>query len=123
MFARWGVIALLALIFVSPLCALPGTFSARVFHHVRMLPWRRSLPWRFRCASAAPPLAVLVGAHAAILWFWHAPGPRLGLPASAYWLMQTSFCKCMVSLAGDLPDDNLLSSRWPRRPLRYFWLL
>ena len=40
----------------------------------------------------SPTLAVLVGAHAAILWFWHAPGPYAWGLASvpAYWLMQIS---------------------------------
>jgi putative membrane protein len=93
--AGWGVIALLALIFVSPLCALSSAlFSARVFHHVLLIAAVAPL---FALAFPmprllSPPLAVLVGAHAAILWFWHAPGPYAWGLASvpAYWLMQTS---------------------------------
>src|SRR5215470_13132674 len=93
--AGWGAIALGVLIFVSPLCALSSAlFSARVFHHVLLIaavapllalafPMRR-LPY--------PPLGLLVGVHAAILWLWHSPGPYTWGLASvpAYWLMQTS---------------------------------
>ena len=59
----------------------------------------------------SPTLAVLVGAHAAILWFWHAPGPYSWGLASvpAYWLMADFHsCKCMVSLAGDLCADDAI---------------
>jgi putative membrane protein len=93
--AGWGAIALLALVFVSPLCALASAlFSARVLHHVLLVAGIAPLlalafPLR---RLGSPPLAVLVGAHAVILWLWHAPGPYAwglaGVPA--YWLMQTS---------------------------------
>lgn len=93
--AGWGAIALMVLIFVSPLCALSSAlFSARVFHHVLLIAAVAPL---FALAFPmprlpSPPLAMLVGAHAAILWFWHAPGPYAWGLASvpAYWLMQTS---------------------------------
>jgi putative membrane protein len=93
--AGWGAIALMTLIFVSPLCALSSAlFSARVFHHVLLIAavaplFALAFPMR---RLMSPPLAVLVGVHAAILWFWHAPGPYTWGLASipAYWLMQTS---------------------------------
>jgi len=93
--AGWGAIALAVLIFVSPLCALASAlFSARVFHHVLLIAGVAPLlalafPLR---RLGSPPLAVLVGAHAVILWLWHAPGPYAwGLASvSAYWLMQAS---------------------------------
>jgi putative membrane protein len=93
--AGWGAIALAALIFVSPLCALASAlFSARVFHHVLLIAGLAPLlalafPLR---RLGSPPLAVLVGAHAVILWLWHAPGPYAWGLASvpAYWLMQIS---------------------------------
>jgi putative membrane protein len=93
--AGWGAIALLVLVFVSPLCALASAlFSARVFHHVLLVAGvapllALALPLR-RCGS--PPLALLVGVHAVILWTWHAPGPYdWGLASvPAYWLMQAS---------------------------------
>jgi putative membrane protein len=85
----------MTLIFISPLCALSSAlFSARVFHHVLLIAAVAPLlalafPMR---RLVFPPLAVLVGVHAAILWLWHAPGPYAWGLASvpAYWLMQTS---------------------------------
>lgn len=93
--AGWGAIALMLVIFVSPFCALASAlFSARVFHHILLVaavapllamafPMRR-LP--------SPPLAVLVGVNAIILWLWHAPALYDWGVASvpAYWLMQVS---------------------------------
>ena len=93
--AGWGAIALMTLIFVSPLCALSSAlFSARVFHHVLLVAaiaplFALAFPMR---RLGSPPLGVLVAVHAAILWLWHAPGPYTWGLASvpAYWLMQTS---------------------------------
>lgn len=93
--AGWGAIALMTLVFVSPLCALASAlFSARVLHHVLLIAGAAPLlaltfPLR---RVGSPPLAILVGAHAVILWLWHAPGPYAWGLASvpAYWLMQTS---------------------------------
>ena len=93
--AGWGAIALLALVFVSPLCALASAlFSARVLHHVLLIAGVAPLlaiafPLR---RFGSPHLAVLVGAHAVILWLWHAPGPYAWGLASvpAYWLMQAT---------------------------------
>jgi putative membrane protein len=93
--AGQGALALLATIFVSPLCALSSAlFSARVLHHVLLVAAAAPL-----LALAFPvrrlpllPLAVLVGAHMIILWVWHMPGPyEWGLATvPAYWLMQAS---------------------------------
>lgn len=86
-------LALMALIFVSPLCALSSAlFSVRVLHHVLLI------------AAAAPLLAVafpvrrwpalslpaLVGLHTLILWVWHLPAVYTwGLTSvPTYWLMQ-----------------------------------
>jgi putative membrane protein len=91
---RWAIaaVAVLAVTFVSPLCALGSAlFSARAVHHLLLiavaaplLAW--SLPVR-RCGLA---LATLV--QAAALWAWHAPaayGWALSHDAG-YWLMQLS---------------------------------
>ena len=91
--AGWGALTLMALVFVSPLCALASAlFSARVAHHVLLVAaiaplLAMAFPLR---RLGALPLAVLVGANAVILWFWHAPGPYAWGLASvpAYWLMQ-----------------------------------
>ncbi|MGC2315937.1 MAG: cytochrome c oxidase assembly protein [Bradyrhizobium sp.] len=93
--AGWASLVLMAMIFISPLCALSSAlFSARVLHHVLLIaavapllalafPVRR-LP--------SPPLAALVGIHTIILWVWHMPAPyEWGLASvPAYWLMQAS---------------------------------
>ena len=85
----------MAVVFVSPLCALSSAlFSARVLHHVILIAAVAPLlalafPLR-RCRS--PPLAALVATQAVILWLWHMPGPYAWGLASvpAYWLMQLS---------------------------------
>jgi putative membrane protein len=93
--AGWGALALMAIIFVSPLCALSSAlFSARVLHHVLLIAAVAPLlavAFPMRRLSSLP-LAALVGVHAVILWLWHAPGPYAWGLASvpAYWLMQTS---------------------------------
>jgi putative membrane protein len=93
--AGWWAIALLGVVFVSPLCALASAlFAARVLHHVLLIAGVAPLlalafPLR---RFGSPPLAVVVAAHAIILWLWHAPGPYAWGLASvpAYWLMQAS---------------------------------
>lgn len=93
--AGWCAIALLGVIFISPFCALSSAlFSARVLHHVILIAAVAPLLARaFPQRRASPvPLPVLVAAHAAILWLWHAPGSYAWGLASvpAYWLMQVS---------------------------------
>ncbi len=89
----WAALALLVLVFVSPLCALTAAlFSARVVHHVLLVAVVAPLlvlafPPR---GPGRLPLPVLVLAHAAILWFWHAPGAYSWalVTVPGYWLMQ-----------------------------------
>ncbi len=93
--AGWAAIALMFVVFVSPLCALSSAlFSARVFHHVLLVAVVAplvALAFPLRRAGS-PPLAALVVAHAVVLWLWHAPGAYAwGLATvPAYWLMQGS---------------------------------
>lgn len=88
-----AALALMLLIFVSPLCALSSAlFSARTVHHVLLvavaaplLAW--SVPIRLPGG-----LVVSLAAHAAVFWAWHAPA-AYGWAMSndlAYWLMQLS---------------------------------
>jgi putative membrane protein len=93
--AGCAAIAVLLVVFVSPLCTLSSALlSARILHHVLLIaaaapllalafPQRR--PWR-------PPLFALVVVHALIVWLWHVPGAYVWGLASvpAYWLMQGS---------------------------------
>jgi putative membrane protein len=91
----WAAIALMLVIFISPLCALSSAlFSVRVLHHVLLIAVVApllALAFPQRRAGSLP-LAMLVATHAVILWLWHAPGPYAWGLASvpAYWLMQIS---------------------------------
>jgi putative membrane protein len=85
--------AVLALIFVSPLCAISSAlFSARTIHHVLLvtvaaplLAW--TLPLR-RTGS----LTLATAVQALVFWAWHAPGAYASALSSdgVYWLMQVS---------------------------------
>jgi putative membrane protein len=109
-------VAVLAVAFVSPLCALSAAlFSARVVHHVLLV------------AVAAPLLALAVPSRrpggvvvwfavsTAVLWVWHIPAAYdaalTNIPL--YWLMQISLLGSAVLfwravLAGDRsPVDRL----------------
>lgn len=93
--------AVLAIIFISPLCALTvALFSARVVHHVLLvavaaplLAWalidRISVNHRVLLARFLTPLLVF---HAVIFWLWHAPAIySLALASTpVYWAMQVS---------------------------------
>jgi putative membrane protein len=91
--AGWAAIALMAVIFVSPLCALSSAlFSARVAHHIILIAAVAPLlAMAFPMPRLAyPPLAPVVAVHACFIWLWHAPGLYAwGLSTvPAYWLMQ-----------------------------------
>lgn len=93
--AGWAAIATMAVVFVSPLCALASAlFSARVLHHVLLVAAVAPLlAWAFPLRGLSTlPLGVLVALHAVVMWFWHAPGPySWGLATvAAYWLMQAT---------------------------------
>ena len=93
--AGWAAIGLMAVVFVSPLCALSSAlFSARVLHHVLLIAvvaplLASAFPLR---RLGSPPLAVLIVTQAVVLWLWHAPALYAWGLASvpAYWLMQVS---------------------------------
>jgi len=84
-------VAVLAVAFVSPLCALSsGLFSARTVHHILLVAVAApllalALPRRATRAASLP----FVGATA-LLWFWHIPAAYdLALSDMAiYWVMQ-----------------------------------
>ncbi|GAA0867497.1 cytochrome c oxidase assembly protein [Brevundimonas basaltis] len=88
-----AAIAVLAVAFVSPLCALSSAlFTARTIHHVLLvavaaplIAW--SLPRR-----GARALALATAAQVAAFWAWHAPGAYAAALSSdlAYWAMQAS---------------------------------
>ncbi|WP_068876946.1 MULTISPECIES: cytochrome c oxidase assembly protein [unclassified Phenylobacterium] len=96
---RAGLFALavgvLALAFVSPLCALSSAlFSARVVHHALLVAVAAplvafSLP---RAKRGKYGLAWPVVLHAITLWAWHAPAPYAWALSTdvAYWTMQAT---------------------------------
>ncbi|WP_196258497.1 cytochrome c oxidase assembly protein [Pelagibacterium limicola] len=90
-----GAQVLIAVAFISPLCALASAlFSARIAHHVILIAGVApllavALPWK---AGPLLPLSALVILHAAVLWFWHAPDPYLWALShdALYWAMQVT---------------------------------
>lgn len=91
--AGWGAIALMGVVFVSPLCALSSAlFSVRVLHHVLLVSAVAPLlALAFPARRAGPvPLAILVAVHAVFMWLWHAPGAYAWALSTVpgYWLMQ-----------------------------------
>jgi putative membrane protein len=88
--------AVLAIAFVSPLCALSSAlFSARVAHHVLLIVVAAPLlvlasppPRR----PARPSLGLWTAAHVGTVWIWHAPAAYAwALSGDApYWLMEGS---------------------------------
>lgn len=93
--AMLAAVAGLALLFVSPLCALTAAlFSARAAHHVLLVAVVAPLlalafPRRGGVALAIGWVALL---HGFVFWLWHAPtlyAVGIGHPAT-YWLMQLS---------------------------------
>ncbi|HWJ73850.1 MAG TPA: cytochrome c oxidase assembly protein [Kaistia sp.] len=93
--AGWAALALMMIIFVSPLCALSSAlFSARVLHHVLLVAAVAPLLAVAFPARRLPsmPLSLLVGLQAVVLWVWHMPAAyEWGLASvPTYWLMQAT---------------------------------
>jgi putative membrane protein len=96
--------ALLALLFVSPFCALTSAlFSARAVHHLALTALAAPLlawAWPARLAAPRGGVAVWTGLHAIVFWLWHAPvvyGWALS-SGLAYWLMQASLLLTAIAL-------------------------
>lgn len=85
--------AVLAVIFVSPLCALSSAlFSARTVHHVLLVAIAAPLfAWTLPKGRAGS-LTLATAAQAIVFWAWHAPAAySTALSSDAvYWLMQAS---------------------------------
>lgn len=86
-------VAVLALAFVSPLCALSvALFSARAIHHILIVAVAApliALAWPSRRVHGLG-LPLLVAT--ATLWLWHLPSlyDRALIDSAIYWVMQTS---------------------------------
>lgn len=86
-------VGVLALAFVSPLCALSSAlFSARVLHHLLLVAVAAPLLATLRPPRRAGPVAPAFAVSTAVLWAWHLP-PAYDLAlghVGAYWVMQLS---------------------------------
>ena len=88
-------IGLLALLFLSPLCALTSAlFAGRALHHVLLIAVvALLLAMAYRGpARMVLPLGWIAVLQAGILWFWHVPAvyERAIMSAPLYWVMQLS---------------------------------
>ena len=106
--------AVLAIIFISPLCALTvALFSARVVHHVLLVAIAPPLlAWalinhpkvgKAALAEALPSLLTpLLVLHTVIFWLWHAPDAYVLALSSTpvYWLMQGTLLASAVLFWG-----------------------
>ncbi|HSX57049.1 MAG TPA: cytochrome c oxidase assembly protein [Sphingomonas sp.] len=98
----FAVIALFAVLFLSPFCALTSAlFSARAVHHLALTAIAApllaiALPER-RVPGGVAPWTVL---HAVIFWAWHAPSAYEAALSShaVYWLMQGSLFLTALAL-------------------------
>ncbi|MFN4171764.1 MAG: cytochrome c oxidase assembly protein [Pseudorhodobacter sp.] len=99
--AGFAGVGLLAVIFLSPLCALSAAlFSARVVHHVVLIAGVAPLLVLAFPTGRQRPLALLFVMHLAFLWLWHVPGVYAWAVGSltGYWLMQASLLGSAVML-------------------------
>ncbi len=93
---RLGALALMAVVFVSPLCALSSALfsvACAAPRHPGRAPWRLCWRWPFRSGAPAVSRCPRWSRRMrVILWLWHAPGAYAwGLAERpAYWLMQLS---------------------------------
>jgi putative membrane protein len=100
---RWGLGAagLLALLFVSPFCALTSAlFSARVVHHLALTAVAAPMLARAFAWRAPGGVAAWTAGHALVFWFWHSPPAYAqALPSDlVYWAMQASLLGSAVGL-------------------------
>ena len=86
-------VLVLAVIFVSPLCALSSSlFAARTVHHVLLVAVAAPLiAWALPRRKAGS-LALATFVQAGLFWAWHAPAAYSWALSNdgAYWLMQVS---------------------------------
>ncbi|KAF0105113.1 MAG: cytochrome c oxidase caa3-type assembly factor CtaG-like protein [Rhodospirillaceae bacterium] len=86
-------VAVLAVAFVSPLCALTvALFSARAVHHVLLVAAAAPLAALAFPGRGSKHLGIAFVASTATLWAWHLPAlyDRALVDTTIYWLMQLS---------------------------------
>ena len=93
--ALGGALALIFLLYVSPICALSSAlFSVRVVHHVGLTALVAPLLVMagVRLIQRTPELLLATGIATFMFWLWHAPGLYVAALSSdaIYWVMQLS---------------------------------
>ena len=92
-------LAVLGVVFVSPLCALSSAlFAARTVHHVLLVAVAAPLiAWALPTRRVGP-LALATAVQAAVLWGWHAPSAYSAALSNdlVYWAMQISLLASAV---------------------------
>ena len=91
--AFWAGLAVLAVAFVSPLCALSsGLFAVRSVHHLLIVAAAAPLLGYALPGRAPASVGAAAGLHILIFWIWHVPSAySAALSADAlYWLMEVS---------------------------------
>lgn len=104
--AFWVGLAVLALLFLSPLCALSSAlFSVRVAHHVALTAVAAPLlVWGLPQLAVRGSAAIWAAAHILLFWFWHAPAPYAFALSNdlAYWAMQLLLLGSAIGFWGAL---------------------
>ncbi len=91
--AALAAAAVLAVVFLSPVCALASAlFSARVLHHVLLVAVAAPLVALARPGRRPQPVGPAFLVATAALWLWHLPAAYDAALADtgAYWLMQAT---------------------------------
>lgn len=94
-----AAMAVLAVGFVSPLCALSSAlFSARTMHHVLLVGVAAPLLAGALSVRRYGSLVLATAVQAVIFWAWHAPGAYAAALSNdgAYWVMQISLLASAV---------------------------
>ncbi|WP_447756376.1 cytochrome c oxidase assembly protein [Sphingopyxis fribergensis] len=104
--AFWAGMAVLVLLFVSPLCALSSAlFSVRVVHHVILTAVAAPLLlWGLPRLVVSGSAALWAGGHILLFWVWHAPAPYAAALSNdlVFWTMQLSLLASAMTFWGAL---------------------
>lgn len=94
-----GAYAVLAVSFVSPLCALSSAlFTARTLHHLLLILAAAPLLAIALPARRKGRIALAAAVHVVVFWSWHAPGAYAAALSNdvVYWAMQISLLASAV---------------------------
>jgi putative membrane protein len=104
--AFWAGMAVLVLLFVSPLCALSSAlFSIRVAHHVILTAVAAPLLlWGMPRLVIPGSAALWAAGHILLFWVWHAPAPYAAALSNdaIFWTMQLSLLASAMTFWGAL---------------------